>query len=101
MDLIFKRYSDPFSFVDSMLDYGSFSDSINRLFELNNNDVLWDFFLHKVFDKSYEEFRSMNSDNHSLVNKVMTRAEFDTTVAMSKSILDSIDPAGRDGEKIC
>lgn len=100
--MIFKRYSDPFSFMDSMLDYGSFSNSISRLYELNNDDILWEFFLHKVSDKTYEEFRNSNTNNHLSLNKViMTRTEFDTTVAMSKSILDSIDPTGRDGEKAC
>lgn len=94
MDLIFKRYSDPFSFIDSMLCYGSFSSSINDVLKKNDDDTLWQFYLHKVFDKTFQDFKSQNTvEEHT----PMSKAEFDATIKMSESILNGLDPPEEDG----
>ena len=95
MDLMFKRYSDPFSFIDSMLCYGSFSSSIDEVLKKTDDDTMWQFYLHKVFDKSFQEFLSESTaEKHTLISK----AEFDATIEMSQYILDGMGPPDEGGE---
>lgn len=96
MDLMFTRYSDPFSFMDSLIDNGSFSTGINKIYELQNEDVSWELYLHKVFDKSFDQFKKDISRN--IQKDRLTSAEFNATIEMSKSILKSIDPTEKSGE---
>lgn len=99
MDLMFTRYSDPFSFMDSLIENGSFGGGIDRIYEIRNDDVLWELYLHKVFDRSFEDFKDeITGQSKNIHRAVMTKAEFNTTIEMSKSILESIDPTGKGGE---
>ena len=94
MDLMFKRYSDPFSFIDAMLCYGSFSSSIDDVLKKIDDDTMWQFYLHKVFNKSFQDFLSENkAEKHTPISK----AEFDATIEMSQSILNGLDPPDEDG----
>ena len=60
MDLLFKRYASPFVLLDNLILTSSSSSYIDDLFKLINEEkeeqVQWEFFLHKVFDKSWKEF---------------------------------------------
>ena len=60
MDLLFKRYASPFVLLDNFIAMGSLSDFIDDFFKFINEeqqeDTKWQFFLHKVFDKSWKEF---------------------------------------------
>lgn len=94
MDLMFKRYSNPFSFIDSMLDYGSFSYSIDEVVKKNDDETMWQFYLHKIFNKSFQEFLQ----DTPVENKPITKAEFDATIEMSQSILDGMGPPEEDGD---
>lgn len=89
MDLIFKRYSDPFTFLDSMLCYGSFSISVGKVIEYDETDKLWELYLNKIFNMSFDDFVKANRIDDK---KPITKTEFDTTIAMSQSILDDLDP---------
>ena len=60
MDLRFKRYASPFVLLDNFIAMGSLSDFIDDFFKFINEeqqeDTKWQFFLHKVFGKSWKEF---------------------------------------------
>lgn len=60
MDLLFKRYASPFVLLDNFIAMGSLSDFIDDFFKFINEeqqeDTKWQFFLHKVFNKSWKEF---------------------------------------------
>ena len=60
MDLLFSRYASPFLLLDQMILTDRFSAFVSELLRIRNEEkdeqTLWEFFLHKVFDKSFYEF---------------------------------------------
>ena len=89
MDLLFSKYANPFLFVDGMIQTGRFAEFVLEFIELENEKQLWEFYLHKVYDKSFEDFkRSLRP-----VRKP-TQTDIKTTVNDSKSILDGFIPNG-------
>lgn len=92
MDLLFKRYASPYLLVDQMLSAGQFSDFI---FEVNNmerkeqdEETLWQFFLHKVNDKSFVDFKK-DLENQS---NEMTDDDIETTITESFKMLNKFEP---------
>ena len=57
MDLVFKRYSSPFLLLDNLIENGKFLEFIAELLNDYQEEQLYEFWLHKVHDKSYEEFK--------------------------------------------
>lgn len=55
MDLLFSRYASPFLLLDQMILTDRFSAFVSELLRIRNEEkdeqTLWEFFLHKVFDK--------------------------------------------------
>ena len=69
MDLLFKRYASPFVLLDNLISTNSSSQFIDELSNIikeeNEQKVQWEFFLHKVFDKSWGDFmREIEVDNN-------------------------------------
>lgn len=72
MDLLFKRYASPYSFIQGMIDTGRFEEFVTNFVLTVNKETSdkteWEFFLHKVFDKSYnewqEEVKTINKNQH-------------------------------------
>lgn len=88
MDLIFKRYSSPFTFLDALILGGKFSQGISKIWDYSNEDKVWDFYLHKVYGKSFDEFK-----NETFAEpQEMTVDDFETTVNKSKSMLQGFNP---------
>ena len=60
MDLLFTRYASPFLLVDELILTNSLSGYIDELFtiisEEKQEQTMWEFFLHKVYDKTWKEF---------------------------------------------
>lgn len=61
MDLLNKRYSaSPFLMLEEYIEAGCFAEFIENLIDIVNeeteNETLWDFYLHKVHDKTYQAF---------------------------------------------
>lgn len=94
MDLLFRRYASPFLLLDEMLKINRLSEFVSELVgivnEENNDKELWEYWLHKVFDKSYQEFvkavhtpQQVNNDEH---------VDFGTTINESMNILNGFVP---------
>lgn len=88
MDLLFKRYADPFCLLDGMIRTKRFFEFVLKLIEIHNNEKLYDLWLHKVIDKSFEEFKEACSV------QPMSESEIETTVLESEEILNSFVPEG-------
>lgn len=83
MDLMFTRYSNPFLLLDTIISQGRLCEFILELDGIVYEEQLYDFWIHKVFDKSLDEFRQ------SL--KKVTEDEIKTVIRDSKSILDGLE----------
>lgn len=94
MDLLFKRYANPFIFLDNMLLVGRFSECIDEIWQLiteeKEEEAMWKFYLHKVDDKSFNEFKE--SIENDIKNQEITEEELETTIKESKNILDGFNP---------
>ena len=93
MDLLFSKYASPFLFVDLMISNGRFSDSIDAIWEAENEKRNWEFFLHKVHGISYSEFLDSINGNRSEPVEPL-----ETTVKNSAEILSGFIPETKRGE---
>lgn len=94
MDLCFKRYASPFLFMDGMIQTGrleEFVDEFAKTLEKEKEDqVNWDFYLHKVLDGSYNDFIKELEINKK--NQTMSKRTIETTINHSMKILNGFNP---------
>ncbi len=97
MDLLFKRYASPFPFLDNVIKTNrlcefieSFADTIH---EERETKFFWEYYLHRVFDKSYNEY--IEAIEVERDNKNMSLETIETTIQNSKNILANFNPEER------
>ncbi len=92
MDLLFKRYSNPYELMDQMILCGRFLDFICEFVEITNDDLLWEYYLHYPFlEMSYDEFkRRLGIGN----DEPQPKSNLEATVKQSMNILDNFVPDG-------
>ena len=94
MDLLFKRYADPFSFINGMILTGRFDEFVSSFMKTINDeteeDTQWQFFLHKVLEGSYEDFK--NRIKIRTEHQNMSERTIETTVKHSMNILQNFNP---------
>lgn len=98
MDLLFKRYASPFSIMEQMLDAGRFEKYIDELIGIRNEekeeDTLWDMYIHHRFlDMSFNQYKAELGINE--IQKKPVKADFETTIKESISILNNFVPENR------
>lgn len=91
MDLLFKKYASPFVLIDSYILCGRFEEFVMEFLTLQNEDKTWEFFLHKVFDKSYVDF--CKELENTTKNANMSDEQIETTVNEARIILKNFNPA--------
>lgn len=96
MDLLFKRYASPFLLLDGYIQTSRFTECIKAICKQKADDDKWEFFLHKVWDKSYPEFCDALKTSQDLNN--MSERDVEKTVQKSMSILENFSPQGEEGE---
>lgn len=85
MDLLFKRYASPFLFLDGLLELGKLEEGIKYLLEEENDEKLWQLYLHSNPSKSFNEWKKdINSNDKP---KGLSSEEVITQVEKSKDIL--------------
>ena len=91
MDLLFKRYASPFALLDNFIATSSLSvfidDFFNFIGEEKQEEANWQFFLHKVFDKSWKQF----CDEIASVDKA-EKIDIDATIKKSYDMLNNFTP---------
>lgn len=89
MDLLFKRYASPFLLLDEVILNNRFCDFVIEIMTSENERKTWEFYLHKVFDKSYEDFKSSLG---SIQDKKTQETDLETTILNSKNTLNNFKP---------
>ena len=89
MDLLFTRYASPFVLLDGLIITNSLNNFIDDFFDFVNEERNWEFFLHKVYDKSWSEFSKeiKQSENQKPV-------DLGATIVKSKNMLNNFTPEG-------
>ena len=88
MDLLFKRYASPFLLIDQMIVMNCLSDFIYQSVQKNNDDSLWEFYLHKVEGKTFNEFKG----EILAQNAEVTEEDLETTINYSIALLQGFNP---------
>lgn len=84
---MFKRYANPFILLDEMIASGRLLEFVGKLLEIKNDEEIWEFFLHKVFDKSFDEFQKGVKKPQPEQN-----IDFGTTIQKSYDMLQGFVP---------
>lgn len=96
MDLLFKRYADPFSLLNGYVQTKQFSRFVPEFCKRIAEDDRWAFFLHKVWDQSYADFCAAQQITQNLQN--MSEEQITATVKESMNILGNFKPDEKEGE---
>lgn len=90
-DLLYKRYSNPEQLLNQMILTDSFDDFIIELVTMHNKEVNekvnWEFYLHRVFDRSFNDFINGQEENDSAGTHEPTKDELEATVQSSMELL--------------
>ena len=87
MDLLFHRYASPFLLLDQIIPFGDLADFISTVWEIRDEEMQWQYFLSKVFDKSFEDFKKALKPQ-----KGMSQEEIEATIKDSMAMTDSFIP---------
>lgn len=82
MDLLFHRYASPYTLIDDLILSGDFSEFINVFMEGREADMQWEYFLAKIFDKSFNEF----VEDVKGSQRTMTESDIEATIKDSLSM---------------
>ena len=87
MDLLFTRYASPFILLDGLILTNSLNSFVDDFFDFINKEREWEFFLHKVYDKSWSEFSNdiEQSENQKPI-------DLGATLMKSKNMLNNFTP---------
>jgi hypothetical protein len=96
MDLLFKRYADPFSLLNGYIQTSRFCEFITAFCEQKIEEDRWEFYLHKVWDKSFTEFCDALQVSQDLQG--MSDEDMEATVKKSMAILGNFNPEVGEGE---
>lgn len=92
MDLLFKRYGDPFSLLNGYIRTERLFDFVNVFVDETNEDLLFDVWLHKVQDKTFDEFkRSIGLKSEAVPEQGLSES-LETTLNNTTDILNSFIP---------
>lgn len=101
MDLLSQRYASPYFFMDGMIQTGRLCEFVDDFLIANQKaeeeKVSWEFYLHKVYEGTYEEFKQTLETTKELQN--MSVDDIETTVIHSIDILNNFNPEER-GENL-
>ena len=96
MDLLFKRYADPFSLLDGCIQTSRLCEFVHMFVEQKTEDDKWEYFLHKVWDKTYPEFCEALRTSQEL--QAMSEDDIEATYKKSMDILGNFNPDQEEGE---
>ena len=87
MDLLYQRYASPFSFIENALNVGRFSqfveDFIITISKEENDKKLWEFYLHRGIEVSFNEFKE------SVEQQEQTRKQEEQTRQLSNKQIET------------
>ena len=94
MDLVFKRYQNPYLFMDGMIRVGRFEEFVKEVHKTAMQEieeqVNWEYFLHKVFEGSFADFVDELETNKK--NQNLSQRTIETTVQHTQNILNNFNP---------
>ena len=75
--------------LDEVIKNNRLSEFVTEVMKSENERQTWEFYLHKVFDKSYSDFRESLG---TVEGTVPPEADLEATVKSSENILNNFKP---------
>ena len=97
MDLLFRRYASPFSLLTEYIQTCRFYEFIQTLCRLKRDDDRYEYYIHRVWDKSYGEFCDILDTTEK--QQGMSDHDMETTIMESMKILNNFKPEQEEGEE--
>ena len=71
MDLLYRRYADPFSFLSRMMSRYNLTDTITKIWNESQEEKIFEMYLHSFSDKSFIEYKKevLNSGKNNTENE--------------------------------
>ena len=82
--------------MDGYIQTSRMCEFIHAVVEQKAEDDRWEYFIHKVWDKSYSEFCTILQTSQDL--QEMSNEDIETTVKKSMDILGNFNPEQEEGE---
>ena len=82
--------------MDGYIQTARMCEFIRTFIEQKAEDERWEYFIHKVWDKSYTEFCAMLQTSQDMQD--MSDEDIETTYKMSMNILGNFIPEQEEGE---
>jgi hypothetical protein len=83
--------------LEQMIRTGRFSEFVGEILSIHNEEteekVLWEFWCHKVFDMTYQEFLNKSKVTTSKASEKPSQEILEATVMESRDILNSFCPS--------
>ena len=90
--MVFKRYANPFSLFDELIECNQFNEFIDTLNERYIEEFNYNYWLHKVFNKSYPEYKKEIQLSNDAQRGYMNEDDVKATVKKSNEILSNFKP---------
>lgn len=95
MDMLFQRYACPYELMDGMIASGRFCEWVDEFIQICNDErnekTQWEFYLHRVFDKTFEQFKEECMMNQRRQNADQ-EFDFEATLENSKNMMSGFVP---------
>lgn len=91
MDLLFKRYANPFLLFDNLIRAHRFCDFIQTFIDQKNEEDIYDIWLHKIHNKSLSDFRKGVIDEVKSQRQA-SHQNVGNTIKTSQEILNNFHP---------
>ena len=89
--MLFQRYSAPLALLNLMIRTGRMHEFVGELVTIKNEEtedqVLWEFWLHKDFERSFAEFRELLAQSST---QEASEEDLVSIVQQSKAILSFV-----------
>lgn len=77
MDLLFRQYASPYSYIDTLIKMDMLFDGVKKIYESDNNQKLWDLYLHSnrfispetSYEKWIDKAKSVTNNIQTSVSK--------------------------------
>lgn len=80
--------------LDAYIKTGCFAEFLLKFEEAYNKELRWEVYLHKVWDKTFNEFEEgVAEETHRIETSHMSESEQENVVLDSVSILQSFQPS--------
>lgn len=92
LDVVFKRYSNPLILFDGLIETNQFADFVDTIKTKYTEDLEYELWLHKVYNKSFDEFKESMRISKEAQNGYMNEDDIKTTIQKSADILGDFNP---------